>query len=269
MFPLGGKSFPTTSEQLAAAVSAGLSTVLTFPAGAAPVSLQGKYPAMNAVKIDLSGARFDQDQLPPEPRGTGQAQTGPSAAALLVVAHPILIRSAPAHLDLTAADAKFNYDRDAAGKPVLVLAGARAGQLSLQIQQADLRALILSGARDAAAKQGVQIQDVNLALTQIDSRSIAAEVRVKAKKLFLNATVAIRGTLRIDDEMNANVSGLSCTGEGMLGDMASAIIRPKLDAINGKTFPLSAISLGSVKLHDLQLEIREAVKVSAKFGSEG
>lgn len=269
MFPLGGSNFPTSREELTAAVLSGLSGVLILPGNREAVKLEGgNFPALDRVAIDLTGARAEADRLPPEPRGVGQVQPGPSAAKLDVAGHPITVRSAPVDLDLSAADAKFNYDRDAAGKPVLVLAEARQGQVTVQILQADLKTLIQTGAKEAAAKHGVQIQETHLTLTQLDPRSLAAEIRVKAKKLFVSATVSIRGQLRIDDAMNATVSDLACHGEGMLGDMASALIRPKLDQINGKSYPLSAIALGSVRLRDLQLQVADAVKVTAKFGSD-
>ena len=89
---------------------------------------------------------------------------------------------------------------------------------------------------------------------------------MKAKKLFLTTTVTLRGKLKIDDTLNASVSDLTVTGEGVLGEMAAGMIRPKLQEIDGKSYPLTALSLGQVRLHDLQIQTGETIRVTAAFG---
>ena len=92
-------------------------------------------------------------------------------------------------------------------------------------------------------------------------------VRVTAKKLFARATVEIKGQLRVDDELNARLSSLSCEGEGIVGGLASNLIRPYLERFNNTQLPLTAISLGNVHLHDLQIAAGGALKVKATFGT--
>ena len=247
MFHLGGSTFPATREQLTAAVTDGLRSLFTLPAGRSGVNLDGgDYPAFDRVGIDLTGARAEADRLPPEPKGTGQNQPGVSAGRLEVSGHPLYLRQAAVDLSLNASDARFDYDRDSGGRPLLVLTDAKNGQVTIEIRKVDLEALVLAGAKEAAAQQGVQIQEIHLNLTQIDSRSIGADVRVKAKKMFISATLTLRGKLSVDEALNATLADLQVNGEGMLGDMASAAIRPKLQEINGKSYPLNALSLGQV-----------------------
>ncbi|MDB5174797.1 MAG: hypothetical protein JWN51_3570, partial [Phycisphaerales bacterium] len=254
MFYLGGTSFPATRDQLILAVTEGLRGLFTLPPGREAVKIEGgEYPAFDQVVIDLTGARAEIDRIPPEPKGTGQIQPAVSAARLGIVGRPLYVGEAAANLVLTARDALFAYDRDAQGKPILLLMQATNGSVAVEIKKQDAEALLLAGARDAAKAQGVQILEAQLSLTQIDERTVAAEVRVKAKK-FVTAVVIIRGRLRVDESLSATVSDLTCTGQGMLGDMASKILSPKLAQINGRAFPLAALSLGDVKLRDLRMQ---------------
>ena len=58
--------------------------------------------------------------------------------------------------------------------------------------------------------------------------------RVRAKKLFLSATVQIRGSVAIDEQLNAQLFGLECAGEGTLGTLACGFIAPHLQRFNGR-----------------------------------
>lgn len=267
MFHLGGSGFPTTREQLISAVTDGLRSLVALPTGKEVVRVDGSYPAFNRVAIDLSGAVASLERLPPEPRGVGQATPAVSATRLEVAAHPLWIGEGQVDLTLGADHAQFNYDRDKEGRPVLALSDAKNGKINLQISKRDLDALLLAVGRQAAAKQGAQIVESQLTLNQLDPRSVAVEVRVKAKKLFVSAAVKVSGRLAIDDALRASGSGLACSGEGMLGDMVCGALRPQLAKIDGRSFPLTALSLGQVKLRDLRLSVGDSIAVAAAFGS--
>ena len=66
--------------------------------------------------------------------------------------------------------------------------------------------------------------------------------------------------------MNARLSGLECNGSGMVSTLACAAIRPKLHQMEGKSLSLSALLPGQVKLRDVQITVRDALVVQAKFG---
>ena len=268
MIPLGGNEFPSTREELVQAVTQGLGRYLSLPGGGQAVEVTGgNYPDFADVRISLTNARFEGQTLPPPPRGIGRIQPGVTAQQLELTGSPIFVRQSPVSVKLTASNARFDYDRDARNQPVLTLTDARNGNMSIEMQKSDLEKLVLAEARTAAAAQGVQVQDVAITLNSIDARSVSAEARVKAKKLFVTATIVVRGTLRISDDLVATVGGLSVSGEGMMGEMAAGAIRPKLAAAEGKTFPLSALSLGQVKLRDLTVNAEPTLRVTAAFGA--
>ena len=56
---------------------------------------------------------------------------------------------------------------------------------------------------------------------------------------------------------------------GVLGKIASAALKPHLKQVENRPLPLAALSLGDVRLHDLQISVIGPLDVTAKFGSAG
>ena len=187
---------------------------------------------------------------------------------LEILGHPIRYEKSGLDLDLNGRKVKLDFAKDKTGKPMLVLADAEKGDVSAKISKADMQAVLLSVATLAAKQQGVTIQDLKVDLTSEGKRSVAAEARVKAKKLMMSGVVVIKGKLDVDDELNATVSGLSCTGEGMIGSLAAGMVGNKLKAYEGKRIPLMAFSLGNVTLRNLKIAVNGSLQVTAAFGSQ-
>jgi hypothetical protein len=75
--------------------------------------------------------------------------------------------------------------------------------------------------------------------------------------------------LHIDDQLNAEMTDLQVSGQGVLGAFAVGVLRPKLAKLEGKKLPLMAFSLGNVRLRDVAVAAREGLEVTAAFGSFG
>ena len=84
---------------------------------------------------------------------------------------------------------------------------------------------------------------------------------------MMSGMIVVRGKLDVDDALNATVSGLTCTGEGVVGGASAGIVQKKIQAYNDTVIPLMAFSLGDVKLRDLKIVVKDAVQVSAAFGN--
>jgi hypothetical protein len=145
---------------------------------------------------------------------------------------------------------------------------ASNGHVAISIPAEDLETLAGEIARSEAGKQGVVIEDVLLNLTSRGPRSLGAELRVQARKLFLRTTIRIAGQLDIDDQLVAHLSGLSCNGEGAIGALVCGVLTPHLQRLQTRNFPLLALPLGEVKLRDIRLDADDGIKVTAEFGSE-
>jgi hypothetical protein len=264
MIPLGGSDFPTTPDQLADALRAGLAEVLSLPDGRAVVDADP-----DRLSIDASGAVVEPHG-PTDAAGIGQSQPGPTFRSVEMVAHPLLVEGARVRFDLTAADVRFNFDRNKAGRPVLLLASAADGRVTLGITKADLIALATAKAREAARLKGVEVERLDLNLTQLGARSIRLEAKadVQTKAIFkmVRGAVVFRGRIDVDDRLVARLSELDVAGEGMMIALAVNLVRGRVTALEGKEFPLGTFALGGLRLHDVQLQVGDELSVTASFG---
>jgi hypothetical protein len=267
MFPLSGTTYPKSVDELAAALRASLAEVFTFPDPNAVVKIEGgRWPLMERVVVNMSGATVRIAEIPPKPEPVGPRVPGISVVYLEVLGHPIRYQQSKCDLQLTALNVRFDLARDAAGKPLLVLSDATDGHVEIRIAKNDLQSAILAAASVAAKPHGVAIQELEINLTSDGPRSLAVDLRVKAKKMILSGVVVLRGKVDIDDNLVATLSNLACTGGGAIGTMAAAMINTKLKSFEGKRVPLMAFSLGDVSLHDLKIGTTPDIQVTAEFG---
>ena len=210
-----------------------------------------------------------------ERRGTTAARPGPPVGRVeprSQVAHfelsgrPILVQRAKVDLSCTARDVQLGQSRDKEGNVLLLLQDAAEGQLEIAIELADLEALVLAGAKAEAAKQGVTVESARIELRSRSDRALDVVLQVRAKKLFLSAAMRISGNVEIDEQLNALLSGLECSGEGTLGTLACGFITPHLQRFNGREFSLMALPLGEVKLRDVRIAADRKLRVTAEFG---
>jgi len=108
---------------------------------------------------------------------------------------------------------------------------------------------------------------VQLEVQPRGDRSVDAQVQLRARKLFFSTVIRIAAKLDLDEELNATVSGLTCAGDGAIGSMACGFLKPHLDAIDGRMFPLMALPLGEIRLRDVRLSVTDQLTVTAEFGA--
>jgi hypothetical protein len=264
MIPLGGSDFPTNANDLTDALRAGLAEFLRLPDERAVVTV-----AADHLTIDASGAAVEPHGRS-DATGVGQAQPGPAFGSVAIVAHPLLLEEARVRFDLTAGDVRFDFDRNRSGRPVLVLASAAEGRVTVASSKADLVALITAKAREAARVKGVDVEQVELNLTQLGPRSIRLEARaeVQTKAIFkmVRGAVVLRGRIDVDDRLVARLSELDVAGQGMMIALAVNLVRGRVTALEGKEFALGTFVLGGLRLHDVQLQVGDELSVTASFG---
>jgi hypothetical protein len=270
VFPLAGKEFPGSSEELAEAIEEALGEVFSVPAKKGGVSVSGgKFPELKTVKINLNDAAVSANEPPGKLKSVGKRSRGIRVEKLEVTGQPIHYENTKLNFKVAGSGLKFDFGRDRKGKPLLILTDAEEGRVEAKISTKDIEALLLAAASAAGKEQGIAIKELALDLEQEGPRSVAAEVRVKAKKMMMSGVIRITGKLDIDEELNATVSDLACTGEGIVGGAAAGIVQNKLRPYDGTTIPLMAFSLGDVALRDLKIAVKDSVQVSAEFGKEG
>ncbi|HEX8297501.1 MAG TPA: hypothetical protein VF593_14440 [Chthoniobacteraceae bacterium] len=258
MFPLVGSQTPDSPETLETALRAGLETLGLRPHG---VRASGEWPNLDLVRVDLSGSKLDRAQ--PLPEAKAAPRTDFHATRFELVAEPIYLEGAPAVLSVQAADAGFG---SAAGS-ALVLTEASEGEIVAEIERGALEKLLQQVAGEAASQHGVDIKQTKLELNALGPRLLAFRADVTAKMFVMSATVTLSGQVEVDDQMQAKVSQLRFTGDGMIANAAGGFIRPQLEKFEGRTFALMTFSLGEIKLRDLQVTGGDSLRLTARFGS--
>jgi hypothetical protein len=266
MFPLAGKTYPGSIEELSNSLVTAMEQMLRFPQRSKVVTATGDYPALDGVKINLTDAMVVTETLPPRPEAGSDRKPGVTVASLDVIGKPIRHQTAKVDFSLTARGLSFDFARDPAGNPMLVLKSAQAGSVEVDISRQDLQSLVSAAAAMAVNAHGITIQDVQLTLANLGPRTLHAEVRVKAKKAFVSGTLLLSGRADIDDELIATLSEVSVTGDGMIGKLAAGALKGKLSEIQGEKIPLTTFSLGDVRLHDLNVSTETGLHVTAAFG---
>ena len=264
MLSLHTAVFPSSAADLQRLLNDVLERV--FISKADPVTVRDhSYPRVSEIDISLDGARLRPDP-PRPPIAAGEISPALEIDQLSVNALPLLVGPTALNLSISASEVQLGQSKDSNDQIVLSLKNAAEGNIKTSMRQSDLEALITKLARDQASKQGVTIDDVQLRLRQESAHSLAVEVRLRARKLFLAASLRVTGQLDLDDQLNLKISGLNCTGDGGIAAMACGILKPYLEKFDGREFPLLSLSLGSVRLRDIRLAVDDDLTVTAEFG---
>ena len=266
VFLLSQPDLPDTPEALARAIETGLRRFVS--SGSELVRLTGNnVRALESLTVNLSGARVDTIEPAARPQVRDVAPAI-SVGELSVNADPISVFGSEVNFQLDASGAEFQQARQPGDHLLLLLHRARGGQVRIDVARVALEQLISRAAGRLAQKQGVTIESVKLSLAQPEPRSLDAQVAVTARKLLFRAVLNLSGTIRIDDELVANVSNLRCSGEGPIASLACAAITPQFARVEKRPFPLSALPLGEVKLRDVSVALAgNRISIAAKFGS--
>jgi hypothetical protein len=265
MFPLDTQTFPASAAELAERLNESLRGV--FALSRDPVEVRDKsYPHLESVIASLDGARLP-DRPPPQPSVAGTGAGALTIDSFRVAASPFLVGPAAVDFQLTATGVGLRQGKDRDGNVLLLLHDAAEGRVEISAALADLERLIAEVAKAEAGKHGVNIDSVQLLLRSSSPRSLAAEVRLRAKKLFVSASLRVTAQLELDEELNAKLSGLECTGEGAIASVACGVLKPHLQKLEGREFSLMSLPLGEVRLREVRIAVNDKLSVTAEFGS--
>ena len=265
MFPLYQQKLPQTTLGLVQTLTASLRGALQIPGD--PVLMREiKYPELAEIAIDLSGSQLRMNAPRPSPPA-GSGEPALTAQQFTLKALPLSIGDAALYFTIDANGVVLHRNRDNAGNLFLQLQRADNGRIAIAIRQRDLEILIGKIAKTEAGKQGVVIEHMQLNLTSRGSRSLGVEIRVQARKLFVRAFVRVAGVLRIDEQLVARFSNLTCNGDGAIATLACGVLTPHLQALQNRSFPLLTFALGEVQLHDINLGVGDGIEVTAEFGA--
>jgi len=260
MLPISGETFPVTAQELSTALERGFSAGgISAPA----ITAEGAYPQLTKLSIDLTGAQLTRDDRL-------RSFDGASAAAVTaehfeMFGEPLYFEKAPLKARLAGDGVQMRITGDPQVGS-LVLESAAAGTVSVEVTIEALESLLQSLAAEAAAKQGIEVKKTQLTLKQEGPRAVSFRAEVTAKIFVMSAALALTGKLEIDDEFNARLSGLGLDGDAMVTNLAGSFLRPRLQQLEGRTFPLFAFLPAGLKLRDIEVTVTPALHVQARFG---
>ncbi|HEY2140284.1 MAG TPA: hypothetical protein VGH00_09410 [Chthoniobacterales bacterium] len=265
MFPLKTDTLPANARDLTRKLNESLRDL--FDLSNDPVVVREvSYPHLASLTVALDGAQL-RDQPPAIP-SVGSKQS-PALTVDSFTAKGSAMSIGPAAVDFALEAQQLDLHRatGADGNVVLVLHKAATGRIEVSASLSTLESLIAQVAKTEGAKHGVAIDGVRLTLASNNSRSLSAEVRLRARKLFLSTSLRITGRLDLDEELKASVSGLECTGEGAIASVACGVLKPHLEKLEGRNFPLMSLPLGHVRLRDVKIAAGEKLSITAEFGA--
>ena len=260
MLPLTAEKFPATPDELAAALIAG------FTAREVAAEVEVKGPALNALsvlRIGLTGARFTRGFRVAKTLADDVAKV--RAARVEVSGAPADFEGTPLTMRVEAEGAELRF----AGTPAdgaMVLAGAASGSISLAVTHAALEARLHGLAKSAAEKHGLEVKKTALELTARGPRALSFRCAVTAKMFVMSADLSLCGSLDLDEQLNARVSGHTLGGDAMITKLAAGFARPHLDKLEGRVFPLLALAPDGLPLRDVEIATHDGLEIRAKFG---
>ena len=184
------------------------------------------------------------------------------------LARGLSLDDARVDIDLTAQDARLLFTRDKDGKPLLVMGDAKAGRMSVESSLDDVEHLLLARAKKGAAAYGLAVDRASLRLKVENERSIRVHLKLSTRVgRVIPAGLHFRARMDIDENLNGRLSGMSCTGDDVLGPLISGLIHPFIKKYNGTTRPLMNFPKTDMRLRDVQIVSGDTIRLSADFGS--
>lgn len=262
MIPIG-KDALRDSASLRTALAEALSPL---GIGGDPVTLEGEFPAVARLAVNMDGAKFTRDLRVAAVEDGAGAEGGFFARALEVNARRATFDGAEFQAALRADDVVFGFVRGADGGLVMRLERAAGGTLEMSVARTELEHAIRRLAAEAAEKQGAEIKSVAIEMTAEGTRILAVRVAVTAKAMMFTAAATVTGRVEISTSLEARVRDLACHGDGMLGNLAAGFLRPRFAEIEARMFPLGR-ALGGVAVRDVEISGGDRLRIRATFGS--
>ena len=265
MISLGRKDFPSPRQDLAQALDDALHRFVQKSGRI--VDLRSRvFPLVDEIRINLDRSKFDSP-TPPPAKAEGGTALAFEAALVTVSGRNISVCGVPLDLRMEMRDVVFHKGADASGDAVLVIHRAHEGQLVVSAGQLDLEEAIARLGGEKARLWGVDLEQVRLAMRARSRRSLAADIKVQAKKFFARANINIYAQLDISNDFVVKVSEFKCKGDGKLGLFACAALAPLSEKLKSNTFPLKSLPLGGLQIVDVHVAVADTVELTIDFGA--
>ena len=262
MFLLGGSDFPNDNATLREALAGSL---LPLGIKAPALFLDGDFPSFSGIRIDLSGAYFQRGYRIPS--ASSEVKESFFARYLEIKAAPAKFESLPFRVLLQADDCVFAVGTTEKNERVGTLRKCSGGTLEIAASIADIEATLLALAAEAASGFGASVDSIRIVAEAATPRSVAITATAVAKAFMTKATLTLRGRLEVDEHHCARLSEITCTGDGMIANLAAGQLRPRFAEWERLSFPLANVLPEGLAISDLALTAGSELKVRAAIQS--
>ncbi len=248
MFALCREDFPKDELELKTAIGAGFGLL---GLDASRVELEGSLPALTSLRCNVSGAEFRKEHR--FAKAVGAISPGFFVRELSVLCENGRVLGAGFSASLRVNDAVLGYGRDVNHGAVLVLEKCGAAVLNVSLHRSGIERVLFDLATTAADEQGAEMKETSLHWEQETSRALKLRIEARAKAMFVDARVTATVRVSIDDDLQLTVSGLSCTGEGMMGNLAATMLRKQIPKYEGRSIALGDALPGGLRMKSIEL----------------
>jgi hypothetical protein len=265
VIPLQRTQFPGSKAELAEAMAKSLGQYFGKKEPVVIISAR-VFPYLDEIAINFDGAQLD-GKLPTLPQLAGETKSACEAAIVTLSGQNVAVHGAPVNLQLEARDVVFHEGRDEKGEALLLVHNVRTGQIVISAAQLDLENAIREIAQREGQNHGISVEETRVSLRARGPRSIAADVRLRARKFLLRANIDVAAQIDIEKDFAVKLSNLKCRGDGMVGSLACDVLGPLLKKLEGKTFSIMPPFYEEIQLHDVRIAVADTVEITADFGT--
>ena len=126
--------------------------------------------------------------------------------------------------------------------------------------------MIHSAAADHGGSAGFFVTSTKLTMTSDNPHSLAASLELNGFLLVIPTSLTLTGRIDIDDDFQATLSHLHCTGGSVGGGLLANYINDKLAKYEGKRQPLATFPGSHMRLRDVHIAVDDSLHVNADFG---
>lgn len=263
--PLVGEGTPTGTDDLLSRLRAGYALRVDMPGNVDPVQAVGAWPRFESLRVDLSNGNVKGDYKPRQEKNAGQLRPAFRAGRFDYVAEPLVYQNGGTRWNMWAEDAEFLILKADDGVETLVLADATGGGLKFGMRTADVRPMLLAGAKQHA-RGGFWVKDLLFeAAESNDGHTVEASLRVEALWLLVPTTFTMSGRASVDENCYLHLSHLTCRGEDVGGEIVAGFVNKRLAKHEGKMMPLAVWPGNRIALKDVRLRVGEEIRLEVLF----
>ncbi len=262
--PVDGFKQVHSAAELFQGLTQGYRSRIEMPKDHEAITVNGQFPRLDLLRIDLTNGVLKKDFRPHQFKKPSAPQPTVFTRQFEYVARPLRYEDGVIEMHITARDAEMSLIRDG-DQASLVLTNAAEGAFEFSMNVADVRPMLLAGAREHA-NGGFGVKDIIFDAHSDNNRSLSIDLKIKATWLLLPADFHIAGRVDIDDAFNVRLSGLHCEGENLGGLLLAGFIDEAMQKHNGKVMPLAAWPGNKIRLSHAQIEIDDHIRIKAGFG---